>query len=410
MRVGKLRPPSWVQPTSVPGPPMRGFQYPMRERRLVLLLVVVCAAVARAHSISNEVAVGMTQDTLGNPHGTNISDQLTARFDLSETLVLKMAGAFTYEESAAAPAGAYFATSSAQVASILVGAEWDVTPRINLYGEGVLSPRASQTFDSTLQYRTAAGTVTDDILLNNATSTIGVMMGLSAMVGGLEMEGVAFGGLLLDANVGWTAFSTEQKLGAIYSQRTEQPVSAATIRTLCKLATTTAQKLSCGVLQPALQGGEDTLNQFRISLGAIQPLGRNTDLGLSGAYYAYDQDPATIGFFTARATLLHLDTTLGAGMPLAPQRYTIRPQVEQRLGLVSLGLWYQFTEYASDEGYANGVGARVQVNLGRFWRVWLAGSLQFDELLEVGVSGQSGSDRNLAVTSGTVALGFRARF
>jgi hypothetical protein len=389
---------------------MRGFQPPMRERRLVLLLVLVSAAVARAHSISNEVAVGLTQDTPGSPHGTNISDQLTARFDLSETLVLKMAGAFTYEESAPPPAGAYFGTSSAQVASILVGAEWDVTPRINLYGEGVLSPRASQTFDSTLQYRTTAGTVTDDIRLNNSTSTVGAMVGLSVMVGGVEMAGIAFGGLLLDVNAGWTAFSTEQKLGAIYSQQTEKPVSAATIRSLCKLAVTTAQKLGCAVIQPALRGGEDTLNQFRIGLGAIQPLGRHTDLALSGAYYAYDQDPAAVGFFTARATLLHLDTTLGAGMPLAPQRYTIRPQVEHRLGIVSVGLWYQFTEYASDEGYANGVGARVQVNLGRFWRVWLAGSLQFDELLEVGVSGQADSDRSLSVTSGTVALGIRARF
>jgi hypothetical protein len=389
---------------------MRGFQPPMRERRLVLLLVLVSAAVARAHSLSNEVAVGLTQDTPGNPHGSHISDELTARFDLSETWVLKMGGAFTYEGSSPPPAGAYFGTSSAQVASILVGAEWDVTPRINLYGEGLVSPRASQSFDSTLQYRSLTGTVTDDILLNNSTSTVGAMLGLSVMVGGLELDGLAFGGLLLDANVGWTAFATEQKLGAIYSGRTEQPVSAATIRALCKLATTTAQKLACGVLQPALQGGTDTLNQFRIGLGAIQPLGRNTDLALSGAYYAYDQDPATVGFFTARATLLHLDTTLGAGMPLAPQRYTIRPQVEQRLGLVSLGLWYQFTEYASDEGYANGVGARVQVNLGRFWRVWLAGSLQFDELLEIGVSGLAGSDRHRAVTSGTVALGVRARF
>jgi hypothetical protein len=389
---------------------MRGFQPPMRERRLVLLLVLVSAAVARAHSISNEVAVGTTQDTPGNPHGTNISDQLTARFDVIETLVLKMGGAFTYEGSSPPPAGAYFQTSSAQVVSFLVGAEWDVTPRINLYGEGILSPRASQTFDSTLQYKTDAGTITDDIRLNNSTSTIGATLGLSVMVGGEEMDGLAFAGLLLDANVGWTAFSTEQKLGAIYSEGSQKPVSAATLRTLCKLAVTTAQRQVCRALQPALQGGEDTLNQFRIGLGAIQPLGRNTDLGLSGAYYAYDQDPAAVGFFTARVTLLHLDTTLGAGMPLAPQRYTIRPQVEQRLGIASLGLWYQFTEYASDEGYANGVGARVQVNLGRFWRVWLAGSLQFDELLEVGVSGQAGSDRKLAVTSGTVALGFRARF
>lgn len=389
---------------------MRGFQPPMHDRRLVLLLVLVIAPGARAHSISNEVAVGATQDTAGNPHGTNISDQLTARFDLNEDWVLKMGGAFTHEGSSAPPAGAYFATSSAQVASFLVGAEWDATPRINLYGEGIVSPRASQTFDSTLQYATALGTTTDDIRLNNSTSTIGATLGLSVMVGGVELDGLAFGGLLLDADVGWTAFSTEQKVGAIYSDRTEKPVSAATIRSLCKLAVTAAQKQVCAALQPVLKGGEDTLNQFRFSLGAIQPLGRNTDLGLSGAYYAYDQDPATVGFFTARVTLLHLDTTLGAGMPLAPPRYTVRPQVEQRLGVVSIGLWYQFTQYASDEGYANGVGARVQVNLGRFWRVWLAGSLQFDELLALGLSGQPGSDEHVALTSGTVALGFRARF
>jgi hypothetical protein len=382
----------------------------MPDRRLVLLLVLVGVSGARAHSISNEAAIGATQDTPGNPHGMNVSDQLTARFDLDEDWVLKMGAGLTYESATAPPVGAHFGTTEAQVASFLAGVEWDVTPRINFYVEGLLSPRASQSLDSSLQYVIGGVTTTSDIKLNNSTSTVGALLGVSVMLGGEEIEGLAFGGLLLDGNLSWTGYSTEQKLQAIYSAGTNAPVSAATIRALCRLAVTTAQKRLCQALQPALKGGDDSLNQFRIGLGAVQPLGQDTDLGLSGAYYAYDQDPAAVGFFTARVTTLHLDTTLGAGMPLAPQRYTIRPQLEHRIGIVSVGFWYQFTQYASAEGYANSIGARIQVTLDRFWKLWLAGSMQFDELLQVGVSTQAGLDQRAALTSGTVAFGFRARF
>ena len=394
----------------------------MRVRQFVLFTALM-ATRAAAHSISNEAALGFTQDTPANPHGTNYSDQLITRFDLNDDWSLKLGGSYTHETSVAPAPGAFFPTSTAEIGSLLLGADWDVSPRVNLSIDASISPRSTQTLDAVVQYsieRPPTPTnptpppivLPSDVLLHNATAAYGAQLGVSVVVGGDEFLGVPLGGTLLDASVGWMLFDTEQKVQKVYSAQMERAFSLDALRAGCKQASTTQQRTACRRLAAALNGGEDTLNQVSLSLSVLQPIGETTYVGLTGGYYLYDKDPDFAGVFATRVSS-NLGTSLGVGLPLAPPLFVLRPQLEQRLGRWTVGLWYQFTEYASDNGYAHSLGTRIAFRIDANWQVWVSGSAQWDhlaELVSAPDTSSAGAGSFTSITSGTVALGFRAKF
>ncbi len=377
----------------------------MRVRRLLLLLLLGAWPVW-AHSVSNEVALGLSENSPASPHGPHLADQLTFRFDLADDWSLKLGGAYTYDTETPPPTGGAFGTSSAQILTVVGGLEWDVSPRVTVYLEASGSPRASQTFDGALPFVTPGGVELPptNVLLYNATSSVGVLGGATFVAGGNEFLGTVLGGTIVDVSVGWTLLSTQQRVDAIVDSN-QRPVSRSALLALCKLAPRSA---GCRTIVPYLKGGEDSLNQLVISLALLQPVGSSTDLGLSGSYYGYDQDPTTAVFFTARANAAAGDS-LGGGFPLAPVRWSISPNVAQRFGSWTLAPWYQFLEYASSLGKAHVAGLRVSWRIDPAWTVWVSGSAQWD-LLSDPSSPSTESAASTLILSGRVALGFRARF
>jgi hypothetical protein len=374
----------------------------MRVRRL-LLLVLLGAGPVRAHSVSNEVALGLTESSPASPHGTHIADQLTFRFDLSDDWTLKLGGTYTHDTASPPPEGGAFGTSSAQVLSVIGGLEWDVSPRVTTYLEVSGSPRASQTFDGLLTFR--AGEIElppFNVLLYNATSSIGLLGGVTFQLGGTEFLGVVFGGTVIDLSLGWTQLTTLQRVDGIVGLD-GTPANRSQLLVYCAI-----YPRRCAALRPYLRGGEDSLNQLMVSLALLQPVGSSTDLGLSGSYYGYDQDPTVAVFFTARANEA-AGSSLGAGFPLAPLRWSISPNLTQRFGDWAFAPWYQFLKYASSLGHAHVVGMRISWSIDPTWTVWVSGSAQWDVLSDPeGTS--SGTALDTQLLSGRVALGFRARF
>jgi hypothetical protein len=373
----------------------------MRVRRLPLLLLLGAAPVW-AHSVSNEVALGLSESSPASPHGPHIADQLIFRFDLADDWSLKLGGMYTYDTETPPPEGGAFGTSSAQIVTVVGGLEWDVSPRATVYLEASGSPRASQSFDAVLPIVIAPGLeVPADVLLHNATSSVGALGGVTFVVGGNEFLGTVLGGLVIDVSVGWTLLTTQQRVDAAID-RTGNPVNRSAVAAFCKLA---PRDPRCLIIAPYLRGGEDSLNQLILSVALLQPLGASTDLGLSGSYYGYDQDPTAAVFFTARANA-GAGESLGGGFPLAPVRWSISPNLAQRFGGWTLAPWYQFLEYASSLGQAHVAGLRVSWRIDAAWTAWVSGSAQWDLLSDP--STDSGSSAQ--VLSGRVALGFRARF
>jgi hypothetical protein len=167
----------------------------------------------------------------------------------------------------------------------------------------------------------------------------------------------------------------------------------------------------CQALKPLLGSGSDTLDEFRVAAGGTITVSGDTDVGLHGAYYFYSQDPSFFGYYstlTSGRTALH-NISLGNGVPLAPYLFTIRPDVTQRLGPLSLGFWYQFGVYASDLGSSQVLGARVQWALGAAWKVWVTGSVQLD-LQPPFSTGSPLANGTQSTVSGAFAVGFRYRF
>jgi hypothetical protein len=374
----------------------------MRVRRL-LLLVLLGASPVRAHSVSNELALGLTEDSPASPHGPHVADQLTFRFDLSDDWSMKLGGTYTYDTATPPPEGGAFATSSAQVLSVVGGLEWDVSPRVTTYLEATGSPRASQSFDGLVSFEGPGGVkVPFNVLLYNATSSVGLLGGVTWQLGGTEFLGTVVGGTIIDLSLGWTLLTTQQRVDGIVGLD-GKPSNRSELLVYCALF-----PRRCTALRPYLKGGEDSLNQLAVSLALLQPVGSSTDLGLSGSYYGYDQDPTVAVFFTARATTA-AGNSLGAGFPLAPVRWSISPNLNQRVGSWSLSPWYQFLKYASSLGQAHVAGLRISWQIDPTWTVWVSGSAQWD-LLSDPTSPTPETAAGTQVVSGRVALGFRARF
>jgi len=371
------------------------------------LLALFIAATARASSLSDELSVGLVQSNPADPHGTTLTDQLRAQFDIGDQWDLLVGAGFTHAWATPPPTGGHYGTSSANVGSITAGPTWDVTPRLDLYGTASWSPSARQTYDQTIRVRNPRPPPASNrasLLVDGTTGLYGVTLGAGYIFGGSEVEGFVLGGLALDLSVGWTGYVIEQKVSDVFV--TGGQLTAAEVLRQCRAGEIPAA--TCNRLRPAIKGAQDTLNQLRLGLYGTQTLGETTDLDLGLSYDLYDQDPAIAGAFTSRAGVLLFQSSAASGLPLAPERLAARAGINQTLGPVELSPWYQYTLYASDEGWQHAAGLKVRVKLGRDWRVWATGVAFFDALTTT--TGSSASTVHVSLVSGTVALGVRARF
>ena len=131
---------------------------------------------------------------------------------------------------------------------------------------------------------------------------------------------------------------------------------------------------NCGqALLTALQATPVTLDSERLSANVTATLFTDTDVTLSGDYYLYEQDPTQVAFFTLVAA------GRGAGVPIAPLRYEVRPEVVHRFGDLSARLWFEAGEYVTGTGQSTaGVGLKLQYKFTKTFRSWVILSGQRD--------------------------------
>jgi hypothetical protein len=152
---------------------------------------------------------------------------------------------------------------------------------------------------------------------------------------------------------------------------------------------------NCGqALLTALQATPVTLDSERLSANVSATLFTDTDVTLSGDYYVYQQNPSQVGFFTLVAA------GRGAGVPIAPLRYEVRPEVAHRFGDLSARLWVQAGEYLPGTGQSTaGAGLKLQYKFTKAFRSWVT------------LSGQRDVDQSDQITrSGSVAAGAAYRW
>jgi hypothetical protein len=127
----------------------------------------------------------------------------------------------------------------------------------------------------------------------------------------------------------------------------------------------------------AIKPKSASLVQGRLGVTPTLTLLENTDLSVDLAYFVYDQpDPGNVGLFT-NSTASGVTTSYGAGLPMLPARYTVRPELAERIGPVMVSAYYQYASLAVEQAVGHMVGGRAQITVGSV-KLFALGSYRAD--------------------------------
>jgi len=155
-------------------------------------------------------------------------------------------------------------------------------------------------------------------------------------------------------------------------QQAELPNTARSqaLRSLCD--TTAGKRTNLCAL---VNGTSTPLFQARLGAGYLATLFGHTDLGLDAAYYLYDRDPATVGYFSVVALG---DAVVGAGLPVLPLQLSVKPSVTRRFEHFVVRLSYQLGLYPDGSGSNHLFGLKVTWKVSKLLRFWVNGTGQLD--------------------------------
>lgn len=342
----------------------------MRVAGLAFALLV--AAAANASSVSDQVTVGSTKATAQALRAGSISNLLRGSLDLGERWTFGADAQITFQEAIPGPSGTpiSFQEGGGMVADFSASVDWEATDNWTLGGTIGFSPRSTTS--------TVAPVTVIDPSTGRPANAEGLLRvanesAYAEMLAGYDTAG--------DSNLEWSF------TGAVALNRFE---------TLQRLETAQLDGGRLIFVNEVRDSAE--LRSARLSGAATATLFTDTDLGLNLDYYAYADDPRTVGYFSVGGVAR--SGTVGAGIPIAPLRYLLRPEVAHRFGDFSLKLWAQAGHYMPGTGQGTtGAGLKAQYRLTRWFRMWASVSGQKD----VDPSGQS-------TLSGTFTAGAGYRF
>ena len=333
---------------------------------------LLVAAAARGDTISDQLSLGATQTTAQNPRAGSVSDLLRGSFDLGDRWVITGDAQITFEESAGAPSGANvaFQERGGTVADFSLSVDFDVTDNFTVGGTAGFSPRSVTT--------TVATVIVTDPSTGRPANADGLIRVTNSSAYAELLAGYDTTG---DSDLEWSF------MGAVSLNRFE---------TLQRLEAAQLDRGRLILLNEVRASAE--LRSARLSGAATATLFADTDLTLSGDYYAYADDPRTVGYFSVGGAAR--TSSVGAGVPIAPLHYLVRPEVAHRFGDFSLKVWVQAGRYMPGTGQGTaGAGLKAQYKFTRWFRVWASAAGQDD----VDSSGES-------ARSGTFTLGAAYRF
>ena len=333
-----------------------------------LLVSLLAPGAARAEgAVTVEGGGGVNKSGASLPTSGFAYDRLALRLELSPTVSLGGGVRLTRDFAAGAVGGSRLSTGSDWVWLMSSDVSWSVSDHVTLGASGITSPPSTRDVASSvvLGPRSAVGVV-------NATST--------SFGGAVEAAYDSFDeatphvvDVLVDAGLGVGRYLTRQSLTNL------DPIGAGCVA-----------NLTC--TSPTAPGIDDGVTQLRGEASAVTTFAERFELGLGGAVYAYSgADPTTAG--TVSATIR--DATgkplgvgrYGAGIPLLPPRWSLRPEIGARWDRVSVRGYYQYAKYVFDGEAGHTVGTRIQVKEGAL-RLFVTGTYRAD-------TASDGSSRSL---------------
>ena len=338
-------------------------------RRAIALSILAVAAAARADSVTNQILVSSTHATEANPRSSVFTDFLNASFNAGEDWTLSAGASLTLQGKTPAATRSQFGESSSAVTFFTVAADWSVTDSFTVGASVDLSPKSTQFAGTTIHVvlPQPIGRATADAQVRSETSQVDAGVDVSwDSLGRSDLEWSFTGGLHV------SHYDINQSIPRARANGTALTQAQIEQGTTNYCASNPQLATYCRELLGTVSGIPTPLDFERLSAGATATLYRDTDVSLFGDVYLYNQDPTGSFFGLAAAGR-------GPGLPIAPLRFLLRPEVLHRFGDFSARLWLEGGEYVSGTGGTTaGVGLRLQYRFTKAWRAWLTLSGQRD--------------------------------
>jgi hypothetical protein len=333
--------------------------------RRCTIIALLWAAAAGAHSVTDEVIFNDTQSTSANPRTGSIGNSLHGMFDLTPQWAVLLGAMLTYEGQTPGTA-TEFGTEASTVSLFTLGTEY--LPGENwIFGATLSGSPASTLYAGTsfVGFNAQNQAIPVNALVHSESSELSASFDASYQTVGLSGLEWAFTGA-----VTFTHLDTSQNITRAHFANSTTDLGPAGIKALCARGGRNCVK---GILT-ALDETPTPLDSQRLSGLATATVVHDTDLTLGFDWYHYNQDPASIGFFS-----LTQAGKVGLGVPIAPLHWLVRPEIQERFGAFSVRLWFQAGRYEPGTGESTtGLGMRAQYRINRSWRVWLTATGQHD--------------------------------
>ena len=321
---------------------------------------------------------------------------LDAAFDFGRGLTLDLGLGITWLQDPDTPLRRQTGQRSQAVLDLSAAVLWEASEHLALGLAGGFSPRSRVIADSLIAYTGPSGspTTAEGIVVARSSSQSAELVLSWDTAGDSDFEtGV-------DLGVMARHYHTEQELAALQGPD-GQPITPDDLLQLliqeCPghgLGNTPCKRQLLGLLRR--QPG--ALTQLALRGSVAETLWLDTDVGLAGRWYTYDRDPTEVGFFRLAAAG-GAGAEFGAGIPMAPLAWSIRPWLAHRFGGLLVRGWWEHGAYVQHLGWQDTFALRVQHRFSRALRAWVAGSVQRDRDLEAG-----------AATISSVAIGAMIRW
>lgn len=358
-------------------------------RIVQMLLFLGLAASARASTLKDELSTNTSQSTQSSPRAGNLADTLSGELTLSDAWSLTGSATLSAEGRTPAAQQGAFGVSASAATAFSFGVDYDSEQHLSL---GLLldfSPSSTQYAGTDLTLSAPSKpTRTANALVKSDSSSVDLALDLGYDTAGeSDFEWAFNGGLTL------STLDSQQNVSAVRYDGSK------VIEKKDQLVTFCASHPCSRNLTQALKDNAVTLHSAKLSAGATLTAWADTDFGVSADVYAYAEDPTQLGYFSVAYS--GKSTAVGGnGIPIAPLRFTVRPEVEHRFGDLSVQIYLQAGQYIAGGGKGTaGIGGKLQYKFTRQFKVWIKGS------------GQSDTDeQDQQTNSGTFALGAGYRF
>jgi hypothetical protein len=348
-----------------------------RRALLVLAAAWLLSPAARASdSVTAELGAGQSKPTPTIASAPFEYQKVAGRWQATDTLSLSAGVRLTHDFAGAPTEGTVLRTGSDWVWSGTVGVSHDVSKHVAIGLDLAGSPPARRDIASPLAFADASGgtTVRDASMRTNGWNA-GAAFDFQYDTFDPDEEHAV--DLTADASVTYTHFGSSQVLASV-----EEPGNVVSVDTLAARCTGQSTP-ACQAYGLAAQRSSAHLEQLRVGTTWTLTLWDRTELGADVSAYVYDRgSPGEAGFFTGfivdRAGRDLGTATWGAGMPVLPTRWSLRPELGQRWDWITVRAYYQFASYAVDPSeVGHTVGGKVTLLIDK-WRPYVTGNVRED--------------------------------